>query len=214
MKKCPNCSYELKTSNLNSEFLECSNPHCKVLIREKNIIDNVNINNYTDIYNKNRIFDDLKNDLKHYTDYKNSLKLPFNENLLPNNFDKILSFGGGFPKLEVSLGLSNTIIVFDFLSDIYEKYNDNFFEIYKPLINDKQYDISYRKQRFSDKNISKIINNESKNNEAILLSFVHIFEHFKYDDVINILKKLKNINKKNLYFLIYQPNIETAKNYD
>lgn len=220
-KFCPNCKYPLKPSTKHPDFKECSNEKCQILYRFRNFVSVENIDQYYKIYDdEEKIIRELTSDLGFYRNQKNTLDIPF-QNLNLNHFDKVIAFGGGYPKLETALNLSDNIIVYDFLADVYEKHQEKFFNIFRDFIAQRpNYKLEYRKEFVDSKNIAEFVIKEyqeiEKENKKILITFVHIFEHLFYKDFISTLKSLiKNIPeeiRKNIYILIYQPNVETALN--
>ena len=216
-KHCPLCKHVLTISNKHPDYKECT--YCHTLFKYKNIVSIENYDAYINIYkNKEKIERELILDYAHYKNIKEVLLKPINSANI-DKFAKIISFGGGYPKLEAALGKSDWIIVYDFLADeVYEKYKHMFFEVYKNLITEN-FKLEYRNTAISADNIANLLLQEAQESadDKMLITFVHILEHLYYQDFIKLLKSLiLNVPddvKERTQFIIYQPNVATANSH-
>ena len=107
-------------------------------------------------------------------------------------------YGGGFPKLEVNLPVSN-INVYDLIASIYRKNHSVFVDFY----DDQDIEISYIDH--------DILHGIIKPLTPIFFTFVHILEHFSVSEMIKILTTVNAKMTSGSYGIIYQPNIQKAK---
>jgi len=183
---CPHCNSKLENS-VNEDYIRCNNcfSHFK---KEEAYIEP------DDIIIKDHYIDDLLNILE---SDKNHFDKFFNFNrtsrvkLIYSLKERIISFGGGFPKLESYLK-PKLIKVYDLFPKLYSSNIEQFRNIFD--FNNK---ITFNKLKLDENSI-----NDVKIEEKDLITFVHILEHFHYDQIVNIFKNLP----KNIIVIIYSPN--------
>lgn len=163
-------------------------------------------------------------DLGHYA--RMVAEKPFLE--VVDKYKKILSIGGGIPKIEAAYIKANHIDVIDMKADIYKQLISYFKKTYKvnPEINylsEVETVDYYTVRKYSElaktpvkwsyedrPTVSKEIQLDAniKDNEKYTydcVSFVHFLEHLTWDTIVKLIKE------QTTDIFIYMPNIEAAK---
>lgn len=193
MKKCIVCNGGTYDKfKISDDYKRCNN--CNTLIRNEYISKDVDF--YTDTYfDKSTVTKILVEDKGHYDRLFTKLStLDTTVDIDFSNIDRISCYGGGYPKLESYIGV-NDITVYDLVALKYKDGESQFRSIF--TCND--INIDYKNFNITDNfNIDKTITNE-------IITFVHVLEHLKFEDIESIFNDLRMINNTN-YIIIYQPN--------
>lgn len=204
---CYYCKKELTEKyEYDSDYVEC--PDCKVLYRESNFNEDWNdcIENLKSL---------LESDLNHYKNKVSkicSFFKSFNKKILT------IDLGGCVPKLPYFF--SNKIIVVDLnVNDCMKIINeDENREIIKKFVNLDNIDVNFIKDDllYINKKSVKKIEEESRNFDIVVISLIHVIEHFDPQELkktINTINKIvSNLeNSDDVYIVIYGPNYERFK---
>jgi hypothetical protein len=186
--KCPFCDSTSMGSSLHPKYIKCSN--CLLHV----VSDKVDFD-YNTYYNIN--------DEEYFTRYLDSDRTHYNGFIsqvgdMPGRiFNRIWSFGGGFPKLETYLNY-NKLMVFDMIADKYELYENKF---------NSMYQCTQGKIKWHNATVSPEFVVNSSIGYGDLISFVHFLEHF---DVSTVIEFIDAACSHSAALMIYQPEITAA----
>lgn len=184
---CPHCKFKLEDS-INKDYVRCNS--CFSHFKRESSYFTSESNKVKDHYIKN-LSEILNLDKGHYDRFFN-FDTTSRVKLLYSEMNRIVSFGGGFPKLESYLN-PKVIKVYDLFPDVYRSQVKLFREIFN--FNGK---LEFIKFELNENSIDCA---DIKEND--LITFVHILEHFHYDQIIEMFSNLPS----NITVSIYSPNV-------
>ncbi|MDQ1266604.1 MAG: hypothetical protein QG635_1756 [Bacteroidota bacterium] len=182
----------MRIFELNPDYYLCN--RCKSVIRKEESPIDYNADWFDEKYIEGLV-KILDSDRIHYD---NMFNQKYFKPALEMKFDTVHSFGGGMPKLESYLHC-NKIAVYDINASKYEQYKDKFAE---------KFNVDTNKLQFNDCDVNPEFVSGIKTGSGDLFCFVHILEHVPQDYIMKLFDSLKLCPAG---ILIYQPNIQTAK---